>query len=65
MESEQSQQTTQGKAFSDRKRKQNNNETFNKRSCEDGFSWWTSMMLGVQPTRQQAHSRVNVRSVKY
>lgn len=63
MENDTRNTTTQEITLNNRKRKHNTEETFTKRSCEDGFSWWTSMMLGVAPERQKAYSRVNVRNV--
>lgn len=65
MDVESSQTTCRESSINNRKRKQTTEDKSSKRSCEDGYSWWTAMMLGMPTTRQQSYARVNVRSVKY
>lgn len=49
----------------DRKRKANSAYCGSKHSCKEGFSWWTSMMLGVESHEQQAVVTNASKSIKY
>ena len=47
----------------DRKRKQAIRSVGSKRLCEEGFSWWTSMMLGIDSTATRPLESVMIKKI--